>query len=489
MKKMEKVKASMFSEKKLSGAIFGFLIIVAFAFVFGPNIYAQFSRQTGVAGWNYGYGYGYGYGSGNDLGTATGYRTTGSASSTYDYGFGYGYLASGVSYDAVNGFNVTGSTVSSLTQTGVITPNAGTIASTTAVSFHNKVTLSVGNETIVIPSGTTMTASSGTDFSQLAAAVASTGDLSGVNVAGQALSFGLPSLGLTLSASSTITIPVGAQYNFQNLNVYTKTSGGSSGSWSLMTTCLVSGGNCTFTTIHLSSFAAGLVASSGGSSGGGGGGGGGGSALAVNNPVCTDVSYGDYATACFNGYQFRAVLVRTPSNCTLSAAQQTAAERVCTASSVNFTPGSVVTSNMSSADFVALEKSLVVKVSAALTKRLSGRILLQVEGQGQAWYVSPVDGFKYFLGTPAAAFALMRQMALGVSNATWATFKNGKAPARLAGRILLKVQDNGMAYYVNPVDLSLHYLGRPSDAFSVMRSLGLGITNANLNQIKVGMVK
>jgi len=149
----------------------------------------------------------------------------------------------------------------------------------------------------------------------------------------------------------------------------------------------------------------------------------------------------------------------------------------------------VVTPPASSTAFVALEKSLVKKISQALVKRLSGRILLQTEGAGQAWYVNPVNGTKYFLGYPADAFAVMRKLGLGVSNKTFATFKNGKAPSKLAGRILLKVEDKGMAYYVNPVDLKLHYLGRPSDAFSVMRTLGLGVSNTNLRQINVSEIK
>lgn len=37
-----------------------------------------------------------------------------------------------------------------------------------------------------------------------------------------------------------------------------------------------------------------------------------------------------------------------------------------------------------------------------------GRILLQVEGNGEAWYVSPGDGKRYFLGRPADAFRIMR---------------------------------------------------------------------------------
>ena len=113
---------------------------------------------------------------------------------------------------------------------------------------------------------------------------------------------------------------------------------------------------------------------------------------------------------------------------------------------------------------------------------LRGRILLQVQDKGQAWYVNPADGRRYYLGRPEDAFLLMRSLGLGVSNADFVGF-GGRAPARLAGRILLQVQDKGQAYYVSPLDYRLHYLGRPSDAFSVMRSQGLGISNLDLEKI------
>lgn len=118
---------------------------------------------------------------------------------------------------------------------------------------------------------------------------------------------------------------------------------------------------------------------------------------------------------------------------------------------------------------------------------LRGRILLQVEDKGQAWYVNPVDGKRYFLGRPADAFQMMQRFGLGISNADF--FKLKEAPAawtRLAGRILIMTENRGQAYYFDPVALELHYLGRPADAFEVMRKLGLGITDANLNRLTAG---
>ena len=52
---------------------------------------------------------------------------------------------------------------------------------------------------------------------------------------------------------------------------------------------------------------------------------------------------------------------------------------------------------------------------------------------------------------------------------------------RLKGRILLQVESKGEAWYVNPDNLKRYYLGRPDDAFKVMRELGLGITNKNFD--------
>ena len=37
--------------------------------------------------------------------------------------------------------------------------------------------------------------------------------------------------------------------------------------------------------------------------------------------------------------------------------------------------------------------------------------------------------------------------------------------------------------------MKLHYLGRPADALNLMRNLALGISNANIRQIPVGEVK
>ena len=57
------------------------------------------------------------------------------------------------------------------------------------------------------------------------------------------------------------------------------------------------------------------------------------------------------------------------------------------------------------------------------------------------------------------------------------------ADSFLSGRILLQVESHGEAWYVNPINSQRYYLGRPDDAYSVMRNLGLGISNNNFDAL------
>jgi hypothetical protein len=46
----------------------------------------------------------------------------------------------------------------------------------------------------------------------------------------------------------------------------------------------------------------------------------------------------------------------------------------------------------------------------------TGKILIQADHKGEAWYINPVDGHRYFLGNGDQAYQLMRRLALGISN-------------------------------------------------------------------------
>ncbi|MFA5359881.1 MAG: trypsin-like peptidase domain-containing protein [Patescibacteria group bacterium] len=138
---------------------------------------------------------------------------------------------------------------------------------------------------------------------------------------------------------------------------------------------------------------------------------------------------------------------------------------------------------------IAEEKKLTTKIDNNLSKRMNGNILLQVEKNGEGWYVYPDDKKKYYLGRPADAFSIMRNLGLGIKHSELAKYLNSKFSIKLSGKILLDVEKNGEAYYVNPKDLKGYFLNRPADAFKVMRELGLGITNADIRKIGVGEIK
>jgi uncharacterized protein YkwD len=123
--------------------------------------------------------------------------------------------------------------------------------------------------------------------------------------------------------------------------------------------------------------------------------------------------------------------------------------------------------------------------NAQLNYDLQGKILLQVEANGEAWYVYPKDLKRYYLGRPADAFQIMRTLGLGVKHDELAGYLNSKFPSHLSGMIMLDVEANGEAYYVFPDDRKGYYLGRPADAFQIMREKGLGITNLDLDKIPV----
>jgi len=129
--------------------------------------------------------------------------------------------------------------------------------------------------------------------------------------------------------------------------------------------------------------------------------------------------------------------------------------------------------------------SETTKVNAKIQERVKGYILLQVESAGEAWYVNPVDGGRYYMKDGDAAYQMMRNFGLGINNSNLAKLKRGdlELTNNLKGRIILAVEENGEAYYIHPKDGSVHYLKNGQEAYKIMKYLSLGITNSNLNQV------
>ena len=130
--------------------------------------------------------------------------------------------------------------------------------------------------------------------------------------------------------------------------------------------------------------------------------------------------------------------------------------------------------------------------SVSLAQKLQGRILLQVESYGRAWYVNPVDSTRYYLKDGEEAYELMRTQGLGITNTDLAQIPtrsgqpfNEALTKRLLGRILLQVEEHGEAWYVNPVDKLRYYLKDGEAAYLLMRTQALGIKNSDLKKIPI----
>lgn len=132
------------------------------------------------------------------------------------------------------------------------------------------------------------------------------------------------------------------------------------------------------------------------------------------------------------------------------------------------------------------EKKALGKIDDKLVKRLLGRILLQVEAHGEAWYVNPKDTKKYYMADGNEAYRIMRYLGVGITNKDLEKIKSDKTFAKKhSGKIFLQVEAHGEAYYID-INGNSHYLKNGIEAYNIMRDLGLGISNLDLRKIGVG---
>lgn len=132
-----------------------------------------------------------------------------------------------------------------------------------------------------------------------------------------------------------------------------------------------------------------------------------------------------------------------------------------------------------------------------LMRRLAGRILLQAERQGQAWWVHPATLERYYLRDGRVAYQIMRFLSLGITNADLARIpragvdETGDAGLvkKLSGQMLLATEDLGKVWYLNPADGRRYYLRDGDAAYWMMRYRSLGITNANIDKIPIGTLR
>jgi SH3-like domain-containing protein len=129
--------------------------------------------------------------------------------------------------------------------------------------------------------------------------------------------------------------------------------------------------------------------------------------------------------------------------------------------------------------------ALTSSEASKILSRTKGYILLQVQSHGEAWYVDPISSKRVYMKDGTAAYEIMRSYGLGISNANLEKLKKGDYGLinRLKGRIVLQVEAHGEAYYIHPKTGEAHYLANGAEAYRIMRELGLGITNRDLSAV------
>lgn len=134
--------------------------------------------------------------------------------------------------------------------------------------------------------------------------------------------------------------------------------------------------------------------------------------------------------------------------------------------------------------------------TTGLIDRLAGQIMLMVDRDGEAWYIDPISRARYYLADGPTAYDFLRAFGLGITTADLSLIPTeedavggGDMAERLAGRILLQVEDNGEAWYVNPSDLKRYYLRDGEAAYQIMRELSLGTEAAWIEGITEGWIQ
>lgn len=128
---------------------------------------------------------------------------------------------------------------------------------------------------------------------------------------------------------------------------------------------------------------------------------------------------------------------------------------------------------------------VAVSTGPTISERLSGKILLQVEENGEAWYVDPSDNKRISLGDPNESFAKMGNLGIGITSADFNDISTNGVPERLVGKFLLKVEDSGKLFYVNPTDNKIVSVGTANDVVNFISQNGIGISNNDLELIAI----
>ena len=232
----------------------------------------------------------------------------------------------------------------------------------------------------------------------------------------------------------------------------------------------------------------------------------------------------------------------TSTNTTTGSGSSSAGSSSNSSGATSGSSSSVAQSTQTSAELEETSETTgESSVSEAFSESLGGYILLQVEKNGEAWYVDPSSKSRFYLKDGSTAYTALRTFGLGITNtdlsaipvgiANWfddvdtdqdglgdnleialgtdpsnadsdgdgyddgTEIQNGFSPlglgaimhkdeliGRLKGKILLQVESHGEAWYVNPKD-EKKYSVTFANALPLFENFALGITDTDLAKI------
>ncbi|MCX6793160.1 MAG: fibrobacter succinogenes major paralogous domain-containing protein [Candidatus Falkowbacteria bacterium] len=108
-------------------------------------------------------------------------------------------------------------------------------------------------------------------------------------------------------------------------------------------------------------------------------------------------------------------------------------------------------------------------------------VMVPVNDYEPAWYINPGTKEKIVLTEPLSALRVMKKFGVGIKHSTLHKYLKSGFPKNLAGKVLLDVEARGQAYYVSALDLSGHFLGQPNFALLVFRENGFRLSKDKSN--------
>lgn len=142
-------------------------------------------------------------------------------------------------------------------------------------------------------------------------------------------------------------------------------------------------------------------------------------------------------------------------------------------------------------EVIEREISLSVEPDEELYSRLKGKILLQVESRGEAWWLNPDDKKRYFLGRPSDTWQMIQDKGTKIAGdeLVQSLYFDKSFSSIMAGRFIINEDDIKDVYYVLPGDLRGIKLNSPQGAWQVIKEQGLGVSNEDIRKIQVGQIE